>query len=287
MTTPNYDEIAYWNSDAGSRWAFYQKQMDRALAPLGARALESAAAGPGDAVLDVGCGCGESSLELAGAIGATGSVLGVDVSQPMLAVAEERAKTAGFGNVRFLRADAATATFSDDAFDLAFSRFGVMFFDDPLGAFANVRRALRPDGRLVFVCWRDLSANPWFAVPAAAIRAYVPQQPRPDPEAPGPLAFADPTRVRGILEGAGFESVEFEAFDAKVSLGPHASALEVLSHIGPAASLLDGVEGSARVDALASLDAALREHERAGDVALDGGVWVVSARCAGSRASSE
>jgi SAM-dependent methyltransferase len=286
MILPNRDEIAYWNNEAGSRWALFQEQMDRALAPLGERGLKSAAAGPGDAVLDIGCGCGGSSLELAAAIGATGSLVGVDVSRPMLAVADERARKAGLGNVRFILADAATEAFGDIAFGLAFSRFGVMFFDDPLRAFANVRRALRSDGRLVFVCWRNLAANPWFAVPAAAVRPYLPPQPAPDPDAPGPLAFADPMRVRAILEGAGFENVQFEAFDARVSLGAHSSALEILSHIGPAARLLDGVDGSARSDALLALGAALHEHERAGDVGIEGGVWVVSARCAGSRASS-
>ena len=280
MTLPNHDEIAYWNNEAGSRWAVFQEQMDRALAPLGARGLESAAAGPGDAVLDIGCGCGGSSLELARAIGATGSVLGVDVSRQMLAVAEERERAAGLGNVRFVLADAATEALGDDMFDLAFSRFGVMFFDDPLCAFSNVRRALRPGARLVFVCWRDLVANPWFAVPAAAVRPYLPPQPKPDPEAPGPLAFADPTRVRAILERAGFEAVRFEAFNARVSLGSHSSALEILSHIGPAARLLEGVDGRARADALLALGTVLSEHERAGDVALEGGIWVEGARCA-------
>lgn len=123
MTSANYDEIAYWNNEAGSRWALFQEQMDLALAPFGARGLEFAAAPPGDAVLDIGCGCGGSSLELAGAIGATGSVVGVDVSRPMLAAAEERARAAGLGNVRFLLADAASEAFGEDTFDLAFSRF--------------------------------------------------------------------------------------------------------------------------------------------------------------------
>jgi SAM-dependent methyltransferase len=277
---PNLDEIAYWNDEAGSRWAFYQSQMDRALAPLGAFGLAAAAAEVGADVLDVGCGCGASSLDLASAVGRTGRVVGIDVSRPMLAVAEERARTAGLDNLRFVLADAATATFGDETYRLAYSRFGVMFFDDPLRAFRNVRRALRSDGRVVFVCWRDLAANPWFAVPAAAIRPFLPPQPKPDPNAPGPLAFADPARVGGILEAAGFEAVRFEACDATVSLGPHASALELLSHIGPASRLLDSADEGDRAKALLSLSAVLQEHERDGDVGIAGGVWVVSARCA-------
>jgi SAM-dependent methyltransferase len=198
----------------------------------------------------------------------------------MLGVASERARAAGLDNIRFVLADAATEDVGRATFDLAFSRFGVMFFDDPLRAFENVRRALRAAGRIVFVCWRDLAANPWFAVPAAAIRPYVPPQPTPDPHAPGPLAFADAARVRGILEGAGFEAVRTEARDANVALGSHAAALDLLSHIGPASRLLAGLDEHVRAQALLALGDVLREHERDGEVAIMGGVWVVSARCA-------
>jgi len=280
---PNSEEIAYWNDEAGSRWAAFQERIDHVFAPLGLAGLASAALQPAESVLDIGCGCGATLLELASAVGARGGVVGIDVSRSMLAVAEQRAQALGLANVGFLLADASTYAFGEDAFDVAFSRFGVMFFDDPVGAFANVRRSLRADGRLVFVCWRDLAANPWFHVPLEAVRPHVAAQPKPDPEAPGPLAFADPNRVRGILAQAGFEDVQFKAFDVKLVLGLRTSACELLSQIGIAARLLGEADDRARADAVVALDRVLRAHETNGDVVLGAGVWIVSARCSRPR----
>lgn len=276
--SPNAAEIAYWNDEAGSRWVRFQARIDRAFAPLGAAGLAAAAVRPGETVLDIGCGCGATSLELSDAVGSTGRVVGVDVSRSMLAVAEERAGVAGLGNARFVLADASTEAFDERVFDLAFSRFGVMFFDDPVAAFVNVRRSLRSGARLVFVCWRELGANPWFHVPLEAVRPCVPAQPKADPQAPGPLAFAEPSRVRGILEHAGFENIQFEAFDAKLSLGTLATATETVSRIGPASRLLEGADDPARADALLALNLALTPYESDGDVRLGAGVWIVRAR---------
>lgn len=280
---PNLTEIAYWNDDAGSRWVTFAQQIDRAFAPLTAAGLAAATVRAGEAVLDIGCGCGATLLEQAKVVGTTGSVVGVDVSQPMLAVAEQRARLLGLANVRCVLADASNYAFAQGAFNLEFSRFGVMFFDDPAGAFGNLRRALRADGRLVFVCWRELAANPWFHVPLEAVRPCVPAQPAPDPEAPGPLAFADPDRVRGILERAGFDDVQFARFDAGLPVGDRMSAGELLSQIGPTARLLSGANESARADAKRALDRALHMHEIDGEVVLGASVWIVAARPAGRR----
>ena len=282
----DFGQIAFWNSEAGRRWATFQAQIDRAFAPLSAAGLAYAKPRPAEAVLDVGCGCGATLLELAKAVGTNGNVLGVDVSQPMLAIAEQRARARGLAAVRCVLADAATHPLGEDAFDLVFSRFGVMFFDNPVGAFANLRRALRPDGRLVFVCWRDLAANPWFHVPARAVRPFLPPSAPADPHAPGPLAFADPARVGHILESAGFGDVRFEAFDAKLRLGIHSRASELVSQIGPVARLLESGTDRARACAKSALNDALRTNETNGDVILGGGVWIVSARRAARETSS-
>jgi SAM-dependent methyltransferase len=161
-----------------------------------------------------------------------------------------------------------------------------MFFDDPVVALANVRRSLRPNGRFVFVCWRDLATNPWFHVPHEAVRPHVPPQPKLDPEAPGPLAFADPNRLRGILQQAGFGHVRIDAFDAKLPFGPLASATELLSQIGPAARLLAGADERVRAHAMGALDVASSAHETDGDVTLGAGVWIVVASPAQSRTTS-
>jgi SAM-dependent methyltransferase len=275
---PNSAEIAYWSGETGARWATFNEQLDRTFAPLSGAGLRCANVGPGQALLDIGSGCGATLLDLAEAVGPAGTVTGVDVSPPMLALAEQRARSRGLGNVRCILADAATHPFDAAAFDVVFSRFGVMFFDDPAGALANVRRSLRPDGRLIFVCWRGLAVNPWFSVPADAVRPYLAPQPPPDPDAPGPLAFADPNRVCRILEGADFADVRFDEFDARLRLGDRRSATQLLTHIGPAARLLALADDGARAEAERALEHALTAHESNGEVWLGAGVWIVSAR---------
>ena len=199
---PNQAQVDYWNTGAGPVWAELQDMLDRQLDPLGRAAQQALDVAPGERVLDIGCGCGHTTLALAEAASPNGQVLGVDISGPMLAVARGRAATNPV--IRFIEADAQTADLPSGAFDAAYSRFGVMFFADPAAAFGNIRRAVRAGGRLGFVCWRAFSENLWMRGPAEAAAAFLPSAPAPDPEAPGPFAFADPSRVRRILEEAGW-----------------------------------------------------------------------------------
>ena len=274
----NAEQIAYWNDDAASRWVAHADDLDRALDPLGIAAFEALCLQRGEAVLDIGSGCATTTLDAARRVGAAGRVLAIDVSQAMLAHGRERARARGVEHARFVLADAATHAFEAASFDAAFSRFGVMFFADPVAAFANVRRALRFGARLAFVCWRDIAANPWFSVPADAVRPLVPPQPSPDPHAPGPLAFADPARVRAILDAAGFADVRCEPFDALLSAGPLASAVELLRNVGPTARLLADADVPTVARATEAIERALREHLVEGEVRLRGGVWIVTAR---------
>ena len=178
-----------------------QEALDEEHTALGAVAMDRAQVVPGDRVLDVGCGCGHTSLELARRVSPGGSVLGVDISTPMLERASARADDASAANVRFENADAQTFAFEPSAFDLLYSRMGVMFFDDPRAAFENLLRALCPGGRLSFVCWRKLEENPWMSVPLSAAMKHITAPERPS-RLQGPSAFADPDHVRSILEGA-------------------------------------------------------------------------------------
>jgi len=237
MSAANAAQVAYWNETAGRTWADLQDRIDRQIRPLGLAAMQRLAPAPGEQVVDVGCGCGDTSLELARRVGPEGGVLGLDISAPMLEVARSRAETAGLRNLTFHEADAQTASLPDDR-DAVFSRFGVMFFADPAAAFGNLRRSLRPGGRLAFVCWRPLAENLWMRLPAEAAAGLVPPAPPPEPGTPGPFAFADPDRVRGILTAAGFTGIDISPHDEAIGGLDLEGTVAMSFRVGPLGAIL-------------------------------------------------
>jgi SAM-dependent methyltransferase len=278
---PNADQIRYWNEQAGPKWVALQELLDLQLASLGARAIERAAIVHGESIVDLGCGCGTTSIELARRTGETGNVLGVDISAPMLDLARKRAREAGVGNVRFELADAQTHQFSCASRDVAFSRFGVMFFTDPVAAFANIRRALKTGGRLAFVCWQSLGQNPWMALPLAAVAQHVALPPPAGPDAPGPFAFADRERVTGILKAAGFSEIAFEAVEEPLTIGGTPdldAAVDFLLTMGPTQALLAQVDEVVRTKVVQAVRASVAPHHGPAGVRLPAAAWVVRAR---------
>jgi SAM-dependent methyltransferase len=273
----NADQITYWNSRAGETWAAMQKRIDAQIDPLGVRAIERLAPHHGEKILDIGCGCGTTTLELARRVGTSGHVTAADISRPMLDVARRAAGGARWGNIAFIEADAQTYAFEPHSFDALFSRFGVMFFSDPVAAFKNLHAALKPgSGRLAFVCWRKLAENPWMATPVKAVMQHLPPQPPPDPHAPGPFAFADAERVKDLLTQAGFVHVAATPHDQLIELGMLEQAVEHCTRVGPLSRLL--AENPEAVDpVIDTLRETLREFETDGVVRMDAGVWIVSA----------
>jgi SAM-dependent methyltransferase len=270
----NADQIAYWNGDVGARWAAQHARLDAMLAPISDAALKAANVQSGEHVLDVGCGCGDTSIRLAAA-GAR--VLGADVSAPMLALAKRRAAEAK--NTAFIEADAATHKFDAGAFDLLFSRFGVMFFADPDAAFAHMRKALKATGRAAFVCWRDWRENEWVRVPIMAVRPHVPPQPQLGPEDPGPFAFADPARVRRILANGGFDAITLKPFDTKVDIGNTLDdAVAYLQEFGPVSRALKDASPAQKEQAASALREALVPHAITSPIKLGAAVWIVTAK---------
>lgn len=278
MPDDNSEQIAEWNGVLGQRWVAMQKEIDSIVVPFGDAALMAAMPRSGERVLDIGCGCGGTSIEIARIVGATGEVLGIDVSQPMLEVARSRAALAQCANLAFRDGDASEVGLPANM-DLLFSRFGVMFFSQPIAAFSHLLKSLRAGGRCVFVCWRAPRDNAWAMTPLSAARKAMDITPAPaDPDAPGPFAFADEERLRTILSGAGFGEIRMRRFDAALSLGetPRAAA-ENAARMGPVSRLVEevGVEHlpvilDAVERSLASLAAP------SGHVSLNGSTWVVS-----------
>lgn len=278
--TSNAQQIAYWNEEGGERWVAIQARTDAAFAEVTQAALHSAAPQPGETVLDIGCGCGGTVLDLARSVAPAGNVVGLDVSRPMLALAEDRARGVGIANAEFILADASTYPF-ETRFDLAFSRFGVMFFDEPFGAFANIKRALRPGGRLAFLAWRPLKENPWFTVPLGVALQHVPPPAPADPRAPGPFAFADPQYVRDILERAGFSAIEIERRDPAMKLaapGDLAGAASLATNLGVVSRLLTGQDTAMWSAVENGIREALKPYDGPAGVSLGGSVWFVTAR---------
>lgn len=274
----NADQIAYWNGPGGQRWLARQEQQDATLAPVTQALLARARPCAGEFALDVGCGCGETTIELARRVAPGGAVLGIDVSAPML----ERARRRRPADLPadFALADATTHAFERGRCDLLFSRFGVMFFAEPVRAFANLRRGLRAGARSSFACWRAPRDNPWLMLPLQETYRHVPRLPEVPPGGPGPFAFADAASVRGILEASGYTNIACEAVDTALDLANGRgleAAVDAAMDIGPASRALEGQPAAARAAARASIREALAPHETGGSIALPAGFWIVTA----------
>jgi SAM-dependent methyltransferase len=274
----NAEQIEYWNGKVGETWVQMQERMDSALTPVTAALLAAAAPQAGESILDIGCGAGETTLAAALAVGDDGSAIGLDISEPLLARARERAE-ALLCEAEFIAADASTWA-EDDGFDLILSRFGVMFFADPQAAFTHLHGLAAPDGRLVFACWQPARRNLWATLPMTALADLLPEMPPADPHAPGPFAFADAARVATLLEAAGWQDAIFHSlpFNMLVGQGDDAvtDAVNFNLKIGPAARAVReaGIGDAARP----ILTRALQSHLHDGQVALPGAIWLVTAR---------
>src|SRR3981189_3185933 len=255
MDTPaghdqNADQIAYWNGPGGQHWTDRQQTQDILLAPVSDILIDRAKAKAGERIVDVGCGCGATTIAFAQKVGPAGHVFGIDISAPMLARARQIAP-AGIP-VDFALADATVYPFVSGSFDLVVSRFGVMFFAKPAISFANMRTALRPSGRLTFACWRGPRANPWLMAPPQGVYKHVPKLPQLGPEDPRPFSFASEQRVIRILSEAGFSGIEMEpcnlSLDVAVGRGLDA-AVENAPGIRPAGRAPEGETPEGRAGA--------------------------------------
>jgi ubiquinone/menaquinone biosynthesis C-methylase UbiE len=275
----NADQIAYWNGPGGQHWTDRQQAQDTLLAPVADLLIDRARVKAGMRMVDVGCGCGATTIAFAEKLGPTGHALGIDISAPMLARARQIAP-AGLP-ADFVLADATVYPFDPASFDLLVSRFGVMFFADPVLSFANMRGALRPSGRLVFVCWREPRDNPWMMTSLQAAYKHVPKLPQLGPEDPGPFAFASEARVNRILSAAGFSGIAMERCDLSLDVGIGRgleAAVEAALEIGPASRALEGQPPDLRAAATVSIREALAPFVSGQAVMLPASIWIVTAQ---------
>jgi SAM-dependent methyltransferase len=277
---PNAAMADNWNGVGGEHWVAHTDRHDRALQAYGRAVLDAAAIRPADRVLDVGCGTGWLS-RAAARHAAEGSVLGLDIGRPMVEAARAIAEREGPGNVRFDQADAQVHPFDPGAADVVISRFGVMFFDDPVAAFANLRAAVADDGRIAFVCWQSLLANDWLLVPGGALAAHLGMPEADDPQAPGPFSLAEPDHVRAVLHAAGFADVTLAEEAHPMWLGTDADdAFGYMRNNSIARTMIDGKPPELVERALAALRATLEDIAGPDGIQLPGRAWLVTATAA-------
>ncbi len=276
----NERHAEHWNGDEASHWVAHTRRYDEMLAPFGDRLLAAAQVREPDRVLDVGCGCGATTVEAARRATA-GAATGLDLSAAMVEAARHRAAQERLGNVSFVAGDAQDFPFPAGGYDVAISRFGVMFFDDPEAGFANVARALAPAGRLAFTCWQDALSNPFVAVPGLALAGHVPLPDLGPPGSPGMFALADPARIRFLLTAAGLAEVVIEPLAVEILLGGGGTldeTVEFLRQGGMGRAVLADADEATQDRAAAAVKDALSRYVTAEGVRIGAAAWLVTAR---------
>jgi ubiquinone/menaquinone biosynthesis C-methylase UbiE len=271
----NADQIALWNDTAGRAWVDAQQTLDAMLLPFERRLVAAVAERNAQRVLDVGCGTGSTTLAIARQIGANGTAVGVDISEPMIALAKERA-AAERSSARFVVADAQTYAFDEASFDMVVSRFGIMFFDDPVRAFANLRRATAPGGTLEVIAWRSPAENPFMTAAERAAAPFLPEMPARNPDEPGQFAFANEERVHAILEQSGWADIRIEPIDEECAL-PKLDLDRYITRLGPLGRVLPQLDEATRARVVEAIDGAFDPYVHGSEVRFNAACWEISA----------
>jgi SAM-dependent methyltransferase len=275
VDSSNLTQLANWDGAGGGFWAEHADAFDAGIAGYRARFLEAAAITPSARVLDVGCGNGQTTRDVARAA-PDGAALGVDLSAEMLEVARRRARAEQLGNVTFEQADAQVHRFAEQHFDVVVSRHGAMFFGDPVAAFTNLGRALRPAGRLVLLTWQPFERQEWLRRFLTILSAGGPV-PVPPSDAPSPFALSDPDRIHGLLSAAGFSDITLEGLSAPMNHGPDVDdALRFVA--GQRAGMLEELDDDRRREVLATLREDLAAHRGKQGIVYESATWLIRAR---------
>ena len=267
----------FWKQDGGQKWVELIDTTERYLDVFNETLFKRSSIATGESVLDIGCGGGLTSIVLANRVGKTGRVVGVDISPDILAVAGKRGRAVN--NLKFVEGDAATMQLEPGGFTLIYSRFGVMFFSEPIKAFSNLRNALKPSGRMVFLCWRTFDENPWMKEPAQAVFEIIPPPgPPPQPEAPGPFSLGKKERIEYLLNRSGFKSIAIEALDARLSMGNLSEVVNYFMRMGPAAAVIADASDAQKAAARTVIREVLQRYETDQGVMSNAAAWIVTAQ---------
>ena len=270
----------FWNGSGGKNWVSREARLEASLKVFGQQAIEAGDIRPGQRILDIGFGCGDSAIDLAHKVGPQGQVHGVDISVAMVEAADKKAEACGLGNITFECADAQTNAFAANSYDLVFSRFGVMFFDDPVGAFKNIYSALQPGGRLAFICWAGRHENAWVTLPLQVVSKHLDLPPPPGARDPGPFSLSEEGRANEILSGAGFANIVVEPFETPFVLGEDIDeALSFLMQLAPSGSAINNAEADQPTRASIAIDMAkmLESHQSNSGVSMGAKALLVTA----------
>ena len=276
QTTPNSEQIEYWNNQAAKRWLEMQAQLDQIVRPFGEAAMQAAGITDGLRVLDIGCGCGDTTLALATQVGLAGQVTGADISRSMLQRGRDQAQQSGITQVAFKEADAQTHPFPKSHYHRVYSRFGVMFFDDPSAAFSNLYSCLLPGGIISFICWQPPTENPWLMTPLQAANQHLPPPEPPPAGAPGPFSLADHQHVETLLKTAGFTGIQQRVITRPITLGRDAAeATHFAVTVGPASNRFKDLPAEQVSAATAAIEEVMQAHQTEEGVVLSGSARVV------------
>ena len=278
LTIANQEQREFWSDIKGDLWVTLQPRIDTMLATFGDKALDTLNPQSGERILEIGCGTGTTTLALGQKVGASGEILAADLSRPMLNKAIERANLCAEHPITFVEADAQVHSFATAAFDAVYSRFGVMFFDSPVAAFRNIRKAVRPGGRMAYVCWADRKANPWIRIPAGAAKAFLDLPAPPPDDAPGQFSMENEHRVQQILHDAGWSDIGLERFTVDGSIGSNAAdAARFITKMGPMSEPFALADSDTQNKTLQVIEEALTPYSNDSGVTLGFSTWIVSA----------
>ena len=278
LTIANQEQREFWSDIKGDLWVTLQPRIDTMLATFGDKALDTLNPQSGERILEIGCGTGTTTLALGGRVGTSGEILAADLSRPMLNKAIERANVSAEHPITFVEADAQVHSFPTATFDAVYSRFGVMFFDDPIAAFRNIRKAVRPGGRMAYVCWADRKANPWIRIPAGAAKTCLDLPAPPPDDAPGQFSMENEDRVQQILHDAGWSDIGLERFTVEGSIGSDAAdAARFITKMGPMSEPFALADSDTQNKTLQVIEEALTPYSNDSGVTLGFSTWIVSA----------